>query len=819
MKNQVPILAICLLAASLAAQPATFNSRGTGGGGGMFVPAVNPFDPQEIYLASDLGGLYHTKNSGLKYEVVPGAVTGVFSKVCFTSDPLVRYGIFYDRSNFDDRPAKTTDGGQTWAFLPGDNQPGESKLFIFADRTNPQRVLWTDYNHVYFSNNGGQTSALAYTALDNGAGVLLSGVFWDGQNIYLGTNDGVIRSANGGQTFANANFPGIAAGSVIMGFGGAKQGGTLRFFALAGNKADIYAATAGENFWYQVATGVYSLDNAAGSWQPKNTGINFSNDFVCWLACAENDISTCWLAGGDNNSQTRVLKTTNAGTNWQNVFQTTQNANIFTSYAGDGGDFNWGWAGNALGFGVNPLDASQAVITDYGFLHQTKNGGTDWHQIYSDPAGEHPKNALTPKKQLYKSVGMEQTTCWQVYHFDANNLFGCFTDIKGVRSDDGGQKWSFDYSGHTLNTMYRIVKQTGANRWFGGNSGIHDIYETTYITDARLFSAYSAGQVLWTTDKGKAWQLMRDFGRPVIWLATDPTNAERLWVAVIDKNNTNGGLWRADGISNPATAVWTKISNPPTANVGRIFNVHVLNDGTLVTTWCAKKSDAGSTFSNGSGVFVSTNGGTSWLDRSHANMKYWTKDLVIDPNDATQNTWYACVWSAWGGNGNDLGRLWRTTNRGVSWQAMTAANQFLRVSSVTIDPSDAETMYLTTEDQGFWVTHNKSAASPTWTRVEAYPHQHPSRVFFNPFNTKEMWVAGFGWGMAVGGDCALTAAVIGSGDVCADGTMTYSTAAFAGATYLWTVAGGAIVSGQGTNAISVLWGAGGAGEVKVLVSQ
>ncbi len=70
------------------------------------------------------------------------------------------------------------------------------------------------------------------------------------------------------------------------------------------------------------------------------------------------------------------------------------------------------------------------------------------------------------------------------------------------------------------------------------------------------------------------------------------------------------------------------------------------------------------------------------------------------------------------------------------------------------------------------------------------------------------------------GICSLATPVItGGAEVCADGTVAYSTPVIPGATYLWTVTGGAIVSGQGTNAISVLWGAGGAGEVKVVVSQ
>lgn len=47
--------------------------------------------------------------------------------------------------------------------------------------------------------------------------------------------------------------------------------------------------------------------------------------------------------------------------------------------------------------------------------------------------------------------------------------------------------------------------------------------------------------------------------------------------------------------------------------------------------------------------------------------------------------------------------------------------------------------------------------------------------------------------------------ITGDGVVCADGTYVYAVIAVAGSTYQWSVSGGVIVSGQGTNSISVLW--------------
>jgi hypothetical protein len=51
----------------------------------------------------------------------------------------------------------------------------------------------------------------------------------------------------------------------------------------------------------------------------------------------------------------------------------------------------------------------------------------------------------------------------------------------------------------------------------------------------------------------------------------------------------------------------------------------------------------------------------------------------------------------------------------------------------------------------------------------------------------------------------LPVEIIGSNNVCADGTYHYSVAEIPGSIYLWEVTGGTIVSGQGTPGVYVLW--------------
>lgn len=58
--------------------------------------------------------------------------------------------------------------------------------------------------------------------------------------------------------------------------------------------------------------------------------------------------------------------------------------------------------------------------------------------------------------------------------------------------------------------------------------------------------------------------------------------------------------------------------------------------------------------------------------------------------------------------------------------------------------------------------------------------------------------------------------VTGDSEVCEDGTNTYSVPSLSGATYQWEVVGGTILTGQGTNIITVKWNNGTAGSVKVI---
>lgn len=749
MKKGTLLFVYCFLfSVNCFSQPASWTSKGIGGGGALFSPSINPVNPSEYYIACDMSELFHTTNGGQTYSMVnfQQFQAGHQSKVAFTSTANLLYSISYGNVNQVGNPVKSTDNGVTWTALAGDPDPSSDTWTLDVDYANPQRIVLSQYGQIYFSSNGGTTFTSFHTNLSNGAGNVVGGVFFDGNNIYVGTNDGVIVSTNAGATWATVAISGIANGESIWSFAAGKVGNVVRFFCLTSLTGNLYVGVQGSDYNGFMAH-VYSCDYGSGNWVQKMNGLTLGTDYPMFVGMATNDINTVYLGGSNSSSVPIMKKTTNAGALWTETFNSTGNQNIITGWSGQSGDRAWSYGECPFQISVCPQNSSDVVFGDYGFAHRTTTGGTTWSQAYIDPADQHPANANTPTNASYHSVGLENTTCWQVFWATATNMWSCYSDIRGIRSTDGGNAWSFNYTGTTANSTYRVAKGSNGTL-YAGTSAIHDMYQSTRLMDAQLDgNDANTGRLIYSTNDGATWLLLHNFNHPVFWIALDPNNVNRAYASVIHYSGGTGqgGVYICNDLNNLATSTWTLLPTP-FATEKHPASLFVLNDGKLIATYSGRRAPG---FTASSGCFLYDPGTNSWTNKSDPGMLYWTKDVVVDPNDATQNTWYVSVFSGWGGPSSGLGGLYKTTNRGTSWTKLTGT-MFDRVTSCTFNPSNANQIYLTTETQGLWMSSNINNVTPTFTLVANYPFRQPERVFFNPYNVNEIWVSSFGNGMKMG---------------------------------------------------------------------
>ena len=749
-KTYLAFLLFPLLLPSLSAQTLQFQPRGVGGGGALFFPRVNPANDDEFYVSCDMSQLFHTTDFGSNYEQIPFQnlqVFGANSTYEWTNDPNVAYCNHND-GNYG-YPVRTMDGGISWQPLPGHDPNNENVYRMAANYQKPNQLLINYYGLIFISNDFGNTFQLVKQAANNGVGLIMGGTFFDGENIYIGTNEGIFRSTNGGASFALIPTTGLAAEQVIWSFAAGKSGGTTRFACLTADASDVYNGVMPWEYW-GFAKDVYVMENASGIWQSKASGIDFGNDFLMYVGMAWNDANTIYLGGNDNAlGAPLVMKSENGGTGWAKVFRSFLNENIFTGWSGHNGDKGWGWGETCFGISVAPLNSDKVLFSDFGFVHVSENGGDTWKQAYLNSAYQNPSDAPTPKRKAYESIGLENTTAWQLHWHNQDQMLTAFSDIGMIRSTDGGDLWGFNYNGMSVNSVYRIldIDIPGGENWtVAATSGIHDMYQSTRLADGQLDAADNSGKIFYSANGGNDWQIFNDFGHPVFWIANDPNNPTRVYASVIHYGGggavMKGGIWKCS-IPNGA---WTQLPAPPRTE-GHPASIVVLGDGKVLCTFSGRGNASGQ-FTASSGVFFYDPVTNTWSDRSHPDMHYWTKDIVLDPGDPLQNTWYVGVFSGWGGAPNGKGGLFRTTDRGQNWTKLTS-NQFDRVTSLTFNPQNLEQAYLTTETQGLWVSNNMNAAIPDWDLVESYPFRQPERVFFNPYKPSEMWVTSFGNGLKV----------------------------------------------------------------------
>lgn len=748
--NWITMIVFCAFnSLSLFAQPTTFENKGICGGGATTQPAISPHNDQLYYLTSDMSPVFQSVNAGEEWNQIPYYQlqgTGQHTKIEFTSDPAILYSFGYTGYPNPTEPKKSIDGGITWNVLGSD--PTNGYVYqLFADPSTTNRVILCDYNNVYISLDGGSSFSTAFTTTTNS--IYIGGVFWDGDDVYVAANNGEAGgsavlwiSNDAGVSFSvepiNGDFP---IDQYFRYMEGVKVNGQVRLYAIT-----MISTWGGLNFseywgptrevlrldyggtWQSIDGNGLTLASGGGSVHPNIIATCTFDPEVVYLGCYEAPGMEVYksIDGGDSWFQTLDCENTN------------QNPNIATGWIGAGAStYNWWWAGPVIGMDVANGNSDVIIISDYMSSHHSRDGGTSWEALYTKAADLNPAGTGTPDDLPYTSNGLEITSCWDLHWFSADTIFASYTDIQGFISGDSGDSWSTNYSyPSNYNTTYTVVPSPDGTKAYACVSDKHDMYASIYLTDALIDGG--VGEIFESSDNGVTWSSTHDFGRIVMDLAIDKNNPNRFYACIA--NSVDGGIYYSDdyGVN------WQLLPSPPRTE-GHPIEVEVLDDGTIVAVFSARYDNG--EFTASSGIFISTDNGLTWLDRSAIEMHYWTMDLEFSPDN--DSIWYASVKSHWGPNNNEQGGLYRSTNRGNDWVLI---NGFYRVLSTTIHPENADVAYVCTQDnlEGLQYTENLTDTSPSFTRVDSYHFANPNRAVFNPYNTDEVWVTSFGNGLKKG---------------------------------------------------------------------
>ncbi|MGC2633647.1 MAG: hypothetical protein WA215_05475 [Candidatus Cybelea sp.] len=236
-------------------------------------------------------------------------------------------------------------------------------------------------------------------------------------------------------------------------------------------------------------------------------------------------------------------------------------------------------------------------------------------------------------------------------------------------------------------------------------------------------------------DGGDTWTHLglRD-GQQIASIAVDPRNANRLFVGVLGHPygpNAQRGVYRS--LDGGATFTQVLYKNE---NAGAFDVVIDPNDPNVVyaTLWAARQApwEIGASFEMpGSGIFKSSDGGTSWTQLTTGLPKRIGRtEIAVAPSDAKVVYVYADVEA----KGDDAGALYRSEDAGVHFTLVNNADEIAQrgddLVSLAVDPTNPQVVYLTNTS-----TYRSADGGKTLVAIKGAPGGDDYHtVWINPRN-------------------------------------------------------------------------------------
>ena len=714
-----------------------FSPRGIGGGGGMYVISVSPYDEGLMFLVTDMGGAYRSEDGGERWELIH--YTQGFRFMQFSTPPVFFKDRIYWRSG-KSALRVSTDQGRSWPRVEGMPWGKDAILHLTAIPGSPDVLLVGTKGGLWRTDDDCATWKKVLDRQTTET-VILGEVL-----CAMADPDAVARSRDRGQTWTTS--PVVVDGRAITGHPAMGLAGAVS------EKGSLMVASLHK-------LGIIRSTDQGSSWTLAHSPYGGENHLV--MAPGQTDV--VYAAQTGSNVNINLLRSIDGGQSWNPSFRMADfarkygwKANVAPTWIQD--SLKWSYLISPKGFAVNPRKPEEAFLVTQGELYRTRDGGETWHPRMATEVFIGPE-----KSAHYQSIGLEVTSAWG-YHFDPHHParhFITYTDIGFARSPDSGKSWQWTAQGSPWrNTFYDLaIDPDLPDVLYAAVSARHDIPHHSNLSVTRSGYRGHQGGVVMSTDGGLSWRvpykpgsssgLPKQVCTTVVLDPASPPDRRTLYAGVYGEGDDDeAGVYKSvDGGTS-----WTKISPGP----GVAPNLHIYRlrmhprSGNLYCLITGLRSK-NNYFTAPGGVWKSTDGGETWKSiSSGVNLVWWTTNFTWDPED--EDVMYV---SAGSSEGHWMqGGIYKTTDGGSSWahvltdemiQKAAHGESYEQTMAVALHPQDSRLVYAGTSRNGLLFSQDGGA---TWRHYSEFPAATVQSINFDPGDMTRIIVTTFGQGVFEG---------------------------------------------------------------------
>jgi photosystem II stability/assembly factor-like uncharacterized protein len=708
----------------------------------MYAPAISPHDARVMMLNCDMSGAYITRDGGRSWRMIHHAQLRANTR-CRPAFHPVEPDTIFAAAGWRGRLEVSRDGGVTWGGIG--NLPGGLRGAIAIDPDRPELMLIGVEESVWRSDDGGKTWARCTGVEGEAVGFHFDRTGPAAARVcFAATKRGVWRSDDGGTTWRDSSA-GLPGRDVLAFSGGssAREKSCILYCSVSSRVeggrllGGIWRSTdRGETWETAMGEGINRDTAAADQWAMGPVAQ------YPWVLATDVRPGTVYALNSNTGVKpphhATVFRSDDAGRTWRATFTPDPR------FGGMNVDYNWQVAGIGQHYQEAPSGAAVApsdpeVVFHCGSMlaYATADGGKTWYPAHTRPA---PGADAKREDARWLCNGLVVTTTWN-YYVDPHQRqrhYIAYTDIGFARSLDTGASWLW-WGGRSRapwqNTCYELAfdPETPGRVW-GAFSNVHDIPNDNVISGRHRSTG--GGGVCLSEDFAATWA-KSSTGLPeaaVVSVTVDPKSPRlrrTLWAAVWEQ-----GVYRSDDDGR----TWVRKSaglGAPGRNM-RAIRVALHPDGTLFALVTAKR-EGRAFLSAGAGLYRSTDRGENWEAITREGQFLWPKDFTTDPGDSR----IVYLGAADAGRDREQGGLYRTADGGKSWELLVRKGPehfgaFLR-------PGHPGWIYATlcegAPDAGLWLSRD---GGKTWQAFDRLPFSNVQRVTFDPTDESAIYVTTFG---------------------------------------------------------------------------